>query len=151
MVGLGPSGFMKPTLRYFFSARCINPMLVVVLPQFCPVAAINIFLAMIRFLVQDTCNVTVKLLGRGGLSLGHERSTNGSMCSFNILYNPTLFLSRLKQRLSGHTLCQHLCQMHKFNIRKLLSQSLLKLQQTSGVTGNQDVSTACAHRVKLTL
>jgi len=33
MNSLGPMGFMKPTLAYFFFARCISERLIVVLPQ----------------------------------------------------------------------------------------------------------------------
>src|SRR6185369_6569297 len=51
LTGLGPRGFIKPTRRYFFRARCIRPIHVVVLPQFCPVAAMKIFFAMIVSLV----------------------------------------------------------------------------------------------------
>jgi len=37
--GLGPKGFMKPTLLYFLRAIYMRERLVVVLPLFCPVAA----------------------------------------------------------------------------------------------------------------
>jgi hypothetical protein len=37
---------MNPTLLYFFLAWCMSEMLMVVLPQFWPVAATKIFFAM---------------------------------------------------------------------------------------------------------
>jgi len=52
-------GLMNPTRWYFFRARCMREMLMVVFPQFCPVAAMNIRFAKVTLLICPVMALTL--------------------------------------------------------------------------------------------